>query len=1039
MYKEIDISSDWKLFHLELDGGLLGNSGRAYQRDYQPGESVTTNLPATAPAAWLDAGKIDDPYFGMNNRDILWMEKKEWWYLKDFDLPTLEGQYRMTFEGINYRAEAWLNDVQIGTWEGSFLTMQIDLDPGLLLQEGNRLAIRVRAQERAWEDGTQPEGDRGFQNSSAHIRTQRPTPQFAYGWNWSPHLIAVGIWKPVRLEWMGSARIEESRIHLDLSDDMEVGSVQFKGTILNCSSAKADFNIELTSIAPDGGEIRGLFKVGELKAGAKRKVEAELVVEEPELWFPNGYGEQPLYQIEARLLQEDQLCDSKKRRAGFRKIEFIPNTNDEEVQATSGQSNRMWSIVGKPYPWTMVVNGVRIFSKGSNWCPVDNLYRDRDDHVRRLLKFCRDAHYVFLRVWGGGLTESDHFYDCCDEYGIVCLQEFWFACGSAPAMDYRIFMENVESELKRLRERTSIGLWGGGNEFNPDNHENRPVIDLIHKKVDELDGTREFRRGSPYKGDRHGGLVSTPYYTTNKYRDLLPGRRRLVLLRSECAVGRSPTRPSNIRKFMPEESLWPIDWKEYQNHHAQRPEWEMVSKPFGEPENWDQALVYASVFHCMDSRLNMEYSRANKYESSGCWTWQLNASWPSFHREHIDWYGDAKPVYYWYRNACKPVICLADFERFVYHPGEVMDVELVAVNDLHEPVPVEVGIKVFSLDGDSLHSETVTEVIAPDDRLSLGKLDWRIPEALANGAVYLSLETTVENEVIHRNTYYVAVSPDTVHQTRQELSDSLTLHYLGKEESVSAPHYYTLMEIVDEPTEHDKEQKQASREELDAVYSAEFDLAPSLHGKALEIHLPGLSADDEVRLNGELIGSGQLDLDNEWNYVADPLKWPFLPTRYYAVPEQLAKETGNILEISLSGQRIAPHTDKRFGLTREIDIRERTSKELQQKIAAYDKDMLFFTPISKGPRASIDISTTMQDSGNLSVVLKNPGKVPAAFVILDLVDEGDVRFAFEEGAISALLPGEELTIPVEIEGAIAPTAQVRVRGLNIEPVSVAIN
>jgi hypothetical protein len=101
-------------------------------------------------------------------------------------------RHRLTFEGVNYRAEAWLNDVQIGVWEGSFLKKaDRSRSRALLREKGNRLAVRVRAQERAWEDGTQPD-PRGFQNSSAHIRTQRPTPQFAYGWNWSPHLIAVG-------------------------------------------------------------------------------------------------------------------------------------------------------------------------------------------------------------------------------------------------------------------------------------------------------------------------------------------------------------------------------------------------------------------------------------------------------------------------------------------------------------------------------------------------------------------------------------------------------------------------------------------------------------------------------------------------------------------------------------------------------------------------------------------------------------------------------------------------------------------------------
>jgi beta-mannosidase len=483
-----------------------------------------------------------------------------------------------------------------------------------------------------------------------------------------------GIWRPVRLERLSDAGLADTRIHTELSEDLQTGTIRFTGKVKGWPETDRSQAVELVARHPDGSSTEARQDLASPGSNGSGTIDLTLTIAQPELWYPNGFGAQPLYEIEARLVASDgEVCDSRCRRSGFRRVEFIPNTNDLEVQATSGQTNRMWSIVGKPYPWTMVVNGLRVFSKGTNWCPVDNLYRNRDAHISRLLELARDAHTVFIRVWGGGLTESDYFYDRCDELGLLCLQEFWFACGSAPAMDYRIFLENAECELKRLRERTSIALWGGGNEFNPDNHENRPIINLIADLVERVDGTREFRRGSPYRGDRHGGLVSTPHYTTNKYRDLLPGRRRLVLLRSECAVGRSPTRPSNIRKFVPEESIWPIDWAVYQNHHAQRPEWEEVSRPFGEATEWEQALLHASVFHCIDSRLNMEYARASKYESSGCWTWQINASWPSFHREHIDWYGDPKPVYYWYKNASKPVIALADFERFVWHPGEVLE------------------------------------------------------------------------------------------------------------------------------------------------------------------------------------------------------------------------------------------------------------------------------------------------------------------------------------------------------------------------------
>jgi hypothetical protein len=702
-----------------------------------------------------------------------------------------------------------------------------------------------------------------------------------------------------------------------------------------------------------------------------------------------------------------------------------------EVQAVSGQTNRMWSIVGRPYPWTMVVNGRRIFSKGTNWCPVDNLYRSRDTQVRRLLELACEAYYVFIRVWGGGLTESDYFYDCCDELGLLCLQEFWFACGSAPAMDYRVFFENVESELKRLRERTSIVLWGGGNEFNPDNHENRRVIDGIADRVDSIDGTREFRRGSPYRGDRHGGLVSTPHYTTNKYRDLLPGRKRLVLLRSECAVGRSPARPASIRKFVPEDARWPIDWGVYQNHHAQREEWEMVSRPFGQAKEWEQALLHASVFHCIDSRLNMEFARASKYESSGCWTWQLNASWPSFHREHIDWFGDPKPVYYWYKNACRPVIALADFERFVWHPGERLNPALYIVNDTHADVAAETRIRIFEHRGALRHEEIRQTVVPADTSVALGELEWSLPVDSAEAVFYLSMDTSVSGETVHRNTYYIAVSPDTRFAAGVALGERLHLDQAGKRSEVSAPHYYTHTEIVDEATERDQEQESVAADKLDAVYSTRFDLPAGLESEELEVFLPGVSGDDRVVLNGQVIGEGEIDPEREWNYIADPLRWPNLPTRYYPVDAGLLKAEGNQLEVHLSGKRIAGDSEQRFGLTRMFYLRKRTPADLQKRIEDYNQRMEFFRPVTDQAPARLVVSVTAADQpGKWDVRVENAGTVSAVFLVLDLDDHGETRFHYDEGAPAALHPGESVSTVLTIDGPYAGEPAVVVRALN---------
>lgn len=409
-------------------------------------------------------------------------------------------------------------------------------------------------------------------------------------------------------------------------------------------------------------------------------------------------------------------------------------------------------------------------------------------------------------------------------------------------------------------------------------------------------------------------------------------------------------------------------------------------------------------------------------------------------RGHIDWYGAPKPVYYWYKNACRPVITLADFERFVYHPGEQLNPGLIAVNDTHAPVEAEVGIVVFGLEGRRLQEEHQSVSIPADDRVALEMLAFSIPVDLARKVLYLALRTSIDGAIVHRNTYYIAVSPDTHHAGGVDLGDSMTLHYMDRTRKVSAPHYYTLAEIVDEPTEHDKEQKEAADDELEATYSTTFDVPSHLSEKDLEVYLPGPSADDVVKVNGTLIGEGRIDLEKEWNYEADPLRWPNLPNRHYPVPGELLRPTGNSLEIHLSGRRLAAGTDKRFGLTRRIYLREKTPADQREALADYNRRMEFFRPVVEGPRARLSAAVgDPHGNGIRRLRITNQGPASAAFPVLDLANEGSARFTFDDDAPAAVHPDETIEIELKHEGALPREAALVLRCLNADPLSVPLS
>lgn len=1030
--KNILLKENWKLFCLDPERGFLEG---AYKKKFTPKEFAEVALPKTASAAWLEAGKIPDPFFGKNNLNTLWMEEKEWWYLRDFELPKSEEGWEIVFHGANYRAEAWVNGVALGQWKGSFLKKSFRLDPkSLHLEKHNRLAVRVRAQELAWLDGSVVKPEKGSHDSTRLVRTQAPTPQYAHGWNWSPHHIAVGLWRPVELRFRPTARLTNARFFFSLGTGFKTGKISFTAEIKNTGTrANAGLALELKS--PQGKKIFAKAYPVAVPADSKKKFRFDFVIKNPELWWPNGYGRQPLYTANAELILKKKTIDKHVSRQGFRKVEMIANLNDEAILKLSGQTNRMWSIVGKPYPWTLRVNGKRIFIKGTNWCPSDNLYREGRPRLERFLRLAAKSHSTMLRVWGGGLTEGEDFYDLCDELGLVVFQEFWLACGSYPGMDQDGFVESARSEMLRLRERTCLAWWGGGNEFDPNTKENKPLIDSLETLAGEVDGKREFRRGSPYKGDRHGGLVYLPHRTTNKYRDLLPGKKRIVLLRSEMAVGRSPMRPENLKKFIPEKSLWPIDWDQYQYHHARKSEWEVVTRPFGKTDEWHRELLNASVMHAVDNRMNMEYTRLHKYESSGCLSWQLNGSWPSFHREHIDWYGQAKSVFYYYQNAMRPVILCADIEKLVFHPGETIHFPLFIVNDLHQKFSGQWSWKILSLDGKKLagFDKPLTTDIPADASLPLKPIQWKVPANLAESAFYLELQMEANGETFH-NLYWLAVSPDTRAEGGLPL-DSFELDYLGAKKKVRLPHYFFLPQGDDELTEEDDKKALVEKKFRKAVYRTTFDLPGMDLTKSFEVFVHDLSGDDEIRVNGQPIGRTELAPD-ERNYRADPLRWPTLPIRFYDIPQDLLKEKGNRIEISVNGERMTEGQDQCFGLAEKVFIREKTPDAERMKIRRYFKETPFFIPIAEGPKAELKIVFTQtgphshKTGTEYAIRIENISKIPAAFVNLDLEGSGDTLFHFSEGAFS-LSPGGALQIHLRIEGPLPKGCRLRSIGLNV--------
>ncbi len=263
-----------------------------------------------------------------------------------------------------------------------------------------------------------------------------------FGWDWGPQLPPIGIWKEIRLEGISSARLAD--VHLRQSHKRWAGNVSAALKLEQWTDEALTARLKI--IAPDGEEM-----VRETAVSPDQPATLTLPITHPQLWWPNGYGSQPLYQVVVSLHQGDRLLDQSQYQLGLRTIEL----RQEEDQ---------W---GRSFKF--IVNDVPIFAKGSNWIPADSFpTRISDDYLEALIRAAAETHQNMLRVWGGGFYEEERFYDFCDRYGILVWQDFIFSCSVYP-LDDPDFLENVRVEVvenvRRLRHRASLALWCGNNEM----------------------------------------------------------------------------------------------------------------------------------------------------------------------------------------------------------------------------------------------------------------------------------------------------------------------------------------------------------------------------------------------------------------------------------------------------------------------------------------------------------------------------------------------------------------------------------------------
>lgn len=333
-----------------------------------------------------------------------------------------------------------LNGETILESDNMWIMHRVDVTKYLRPDGGNELEVDFKPallEARKIKDAHPEHKWVGFNGDMSRLAVRKA--QYHWGWDWGPVLITCGPWRPVRLETY-AARVEDLRVDYKVDSSFKKVSGSITAVVEGHVGKAVRFSAEF------GG--REVFR-GTSNVNSHGQAKVEFHVNDPKLWYPHGYGDQPLYDVKAAVLDGETELQTTSRRTGFRRAELVQEPDE----------------IGKSFYFR--VNGIPVFCGGSDWIPADSFTpRISKEKYRKWLQMMVDGYQLMIRVWGGGIWEDDDFYDTCDELGILVWQDFLFGCGNYPA--FPEILKSIEKECvcqtRRLRHHPSIVIYAGNNE-----------------------------------------------------------------------------------------------------------------------------------------------------------------------------------------------------------------------------------------------------------------------------------------------------------------------------------------------------------------------------------------------------------------------------------------------------------------------------------------------------------------------------------------------------------------------------------------------
>lgn len=679
-------------------------------------------VPGTVHSDLIANGMLEDPFKGTNEEKIQWVENKEWIYITEFDIDANDienyPEIFMRFEGIDTFAEISLNGNTIINTDNMFLAWEKDVKD-ILRAEGNLLEVSFRSPLEAVDDIYQETGinypadnDRHEKHLSVYARKA----PYHYGWDWGIRMVGCGIWRPVKLVFSKGYRIEDAFTY---TKSVNAGKAVLENEITitgqNCKDGRyCDITVSCTK---DGKEIASESKRLKTDKNSNR-INIPLEIDSPQIWQPNGWGEQHLYDIKICIDRDGERMTEKSYKTGIRTVEFI-NEND------SIGRNFMFMVNGKP-----------LFAKGTNYIPQDIILTNvQHEDYEKLFRDIKEANMNVIRVWGGGVYEDDYFYELADRHGILVWQDFMFACSTYPGD--KAFLENIRHEaeynIKRLRNHPSLALWCGNNEiyegikywgWNRRYDEatyskmkadyNTLFREQLDKYVREHDFQRSYIHTSP--DSANWGRPATQTIGDIHYWGIWYGKEMFetmdtLQLRFVSEFGfESFPEMKTIMSFAEEKDL-SINSRVMTHRQKSSIGNELIEEYmrnyYNMPDNFNDFVYLSLILQGHGISYGIETNRRQRPVCMGSLYWQLNDSWPAISWSAIDYYKNKKALYYHSKAAFAPLMLSAYIQND--------NIEIHTISDLlTETANAEIRINIEDFGGRLINSRTFRCDIEPN-------------------------------------------------------------------------------------------------------------------------------------------------------------------------------------------------------------------------------------------------------------------------------------------------------------------------------------